>query len=143
MEPVLLIVDDNDDNRFTLSMRLEACGYENIVTAENGREALERMRAGPIDLVLLDIMMPEMNGYQVLEHVKATPELRDLPVIMISALDEIDSVIKCIELGAEDYLAKPFNPTLLRARVAACLEKKRLRDEVRESRDRLQRELDA
>jgi sigma-B regulation protein RsbU (phosphoserine phosphatase) len=126
-----------------LSMRLEACGYENIVTAENGREALEKMRSDPVDLVLLDIMMPEMNGYQVLEHLKADAELRDLPVIVISALDEMDSVIKCIELGAEDYLAKPFNPTLLRARVGASLEKKRLRDEVRAGRDRLQQELDA
>ena len=143
MDPAILVVDDNDDNRFTLSMRLEACGYENIVTAENGREALEKMRAGPIDLVLLDIMMPEMNGYEVLEHLKADTELRDLPVIVISALDEMDSVVKCIELGAEDYLAKPFNPTLLRARVGASLEKKRLRDEVRAGRDRLQQELDA
>jgi phosphoserine phosphatase RsbU/P len=143
MDPVVLIVDDNDDNRFTLSMRLEACGYENIVTAENGREALDKMRSGPVDLVLLDIMMPEMNGYEVLEHLKADTELRDLPVIVISALDEMDSVIKCIELGAEDYLAKPFNPTLLRARVGASLEKKRLRDEVRAGRDRLQQELDA
>ena len=143
MDPVVLVVDDNDDNRFTLLMRLEACGYENIVTAENGREALEKMRAGPIDLVLLDIMIPEMNGYEVLEHLKADTELRDLPVIVISALDEMDSVIKCIELGAEDYLAKPFNPTLLRARVGASLEKKRLRDEVRAGRDRLQQELDA
>jgi len=143
MDPVVLIVDDNEDNRFTLSMRLQACGYENIVAAENGREALEKMRAGPVDLVLLDIMMPEMNGYQVLEHLKANAELRDLPVIVISALDEMDSVIKCIELGAEDYLAKPFNPTLLRARVGASLEKKRLRDEVRVGRDQLQHELDA
>ena len=143
MDPVVLVVDDNDDNRFTLSMRLEACGYENIVTAENGREALEKMRSGPVDLVLLDIMMPEMNGYEVLEHLKADTELRDLPVIVISALDEMDSVVKCIELGAEDYLAKPFNPTLLRARVGASLEKKRLRDEVRAGRDRLQQELDA
>jgi len=102
-DPVVLIVDDNDDNRFTLSMRLEACGYENIVTAENGHEALEKMRSAPVDLVLLDIMMPEMNGYEVLEHLKADAELRDLPVIVISALDEMDSVIKCIELGAEDY----------------------------------------
>jgi sigma-B regulation protein RsbU (phosphoserine phosphatase) len=143
MDPVVLIVDDNEDNRFTLAMRLEACGYENIVTAENGREALDKMRSGPVDLVLLDIMMPEMNGYEVLEHLKADMELRDLPVIVISALDEMDSVIKCIELGAEDYLAKPFNPTLLRARVGASLEKKRLRDEVRAGRDRLQQELDA
>jgi sigma-B regulation protein RsbU (phosphoserine phosphatase) len=97
------------------------------------------MRSGPVDLVLLDIMMPEMNGYEVLEHLKADRELRDVPVIVISALDEMDSVIKCIELGAEDYLAKPFNPTLLRARVGASLEKKQLRDEVRAGRDRLRR----
>jgi sigma-B regulation protein RsbU (phosphoserine phosphatase) len=141
--PVVLVVDDNDDNRFTLSMRLQTCGYENIVTAENGLEALEKIRTDPVDLVLLDIMMPEMNGYQVLEQLKASGALRDLPVIVISALDEMDSVVKCIELGAEDYLAKPFNPTLLRARVGASLEKKRLRDEVRAGRDRLQRELDA
>jgi sigma-B regulation protein RsbU (phosphoserine phosphatase) len=143
MDPVVLVVDDNDDNRFTLSMRLETCGFGNIVTAENGREALEKMRSGPVDLVLLDIMMPEMNGYEVLEHLKADTQLRDVPVIVISALDEMDSVIKCIELGADDYLAKPFNPTLLRARVGASLEKKRLRDEVRAGRDRLQQELDA
>ena len=143
MDPVVLVVDDNDDNRFTLLMRLEACGYSNVVTAENGREALEKMRSGPVDLVLLDIMMPEMNGYEVLEHLKADTELRDLPVIVISALDEMDSVVKCIELGAEDYLAKPFNRTLLRARIGASLEKKRLRDEVRASLQRLERELDA
>jgi sigma-B regulation protein RsbU (phosphoserine phosphatase) len=143
MEPVVMIVDDNDDNRFTLSMRLESCGYSNLITAENGREALEKMRSGSVDLVLLDIMMPEMNGYEVLQHLKASAELRDVPVIVISALDEMESVIKCIELGAEDYLAKPFNPTLLRARVGASLEKKRLRDEVRASRDRLQQELNA
>src|SRR6516162_7410374 len=101
--PNVLIVDDNDDNRFTLSMHLESCGYSSPLTAENGREALAKIASGPIDLVLLDIMMPEMNGYQVLEHLKASPELRDVPVIMISALDEIEGVVKCIELGAEDY----------------------------------------
>jgi phosphoserine phosphatase RsbU/P len=142
MGPLVMIVDDNDDNRFTLSMRLESCGYSNIITAENGREAIEMMRSAPVDLVLLDIMMPEMNGYEVLEHLKANTELCDMPVIVISALGETDSVIKCIELGAEDYLPKPFNPTLLRARVGASLEKKRLRDEVRATRDRLQQELD-
>ena len=81
------------------------------------------MTAKPFDLVLLDVMMPDMNGYEVLEHVKADLSLRDVPIIMISALDEIESVIRCIELGAEDYLNKPFNPTLLRARVGALLEK--------------------
>ena len=101
------------------------------------------MSAQPFDLVLLDVMMPDMNGYEVLEHVKANASLRDIPIIMISALDEIESVIRCIELGAEDYLNKPFNPTLLRARVGALLEKKRLRDEVRRNLVRLEEEMDA
>jgi sigma-B regulation protein RsbU (phosphoserine phosphatase) len=142
-EAALLIVDDNEDNRYTLSQRLARDGYTNVATASNGREALQLLRSRSFDLILLDIMMPEMNGYEVLEHLKASTKLRHLPVIMISALDEMDSVIKCIELGAEDYLAKPFNRTLLRARIGASLEKKRLRDEVRASLQRLERELDA
>src|SRR6516162_9830182 len=125
MDPVVLIVDDNEDNRFTLSMRLEACGYENIVTAENGREALEKMRSGPVDLVLLDIMMPELDGYGVLEELRTDTALRDVPVVMISALEDINSVVRCIELGATDYLTKPFNPVLLKARVDNCIEKAR------------------
>src|SRR5580693_9421076 len=124
-DPVVLIVDDNEDNRFTLSMRLEACGYENIVTAENGREALEKMREGPVDLVLLDIMMPELDGYGVLEELRTDTALRDIPVVMISALEDINSVVRCIELGATDYLTKPFNPVLLKARVDNCIEKAR------------------
>ena len=125
MDPVVLIVDDNDDNRFTLSMRLEACGYENIVTAENGRQALEKMRQGPVDLVLLDIMMPELDGYGVLEELRTDTALRDVPVVMISAIEDINSVVRCIELGATDYLTKPFNPVLLKARVDNCIEKAR------------------
>src|SRR6516162_4506531 len=125
MEPVVLIVDDNEDNRFTLSMRLEACGYENIVTAENGREALENMRSGPVDLVLLDIMMPELDGYGVLEELRTDTALRDVPVVMISALEDVNSVVRCIELGATDYLTKPFNPVLLKARVDKCIERAR------------------
>ena len=82
--------------------------------AEHGRQALELLDARAFDLVLLDIMMPEMNGFEVLETMKASSKLRDIPVVMISALDEIDSIVRCIELGAEDYLPKPFNPTLLR-----------------------------
>jgi len=139
----LLVVDDNEDNRYTLTQRLKRLGYENVATAVDGRDALTRLREGPYDLVLLDVMMPEMNGYEVLEHLKGDERLRDLPVIMISALDQLDSVIRCIELGAEDYLPKPFNPTLLRARVSASLEKKRLRDQVRASLKRLEQELDA
>ena len=139
----LLVVDDNEDNRYTLTRRLKREGYTDLTTANDGREALALLRSRAFDLVLLDIMMPDMNGYQVLEHLKADEKLRDLPVIMISALDEIESVIRCVELGAEDYLAKPFNPTLLRARVGASLEKKRLRDAVRASLDRLEQELDA
>jgi class 3 adenylate cyclase len=130
--PALLVVDDNEDNRYTLTQRLRRQGLANVTTARDGREALELLGARPFDLVLLDIMMPELNGYQVLERLKADARLRHVPVIMISAVDELDSVVRCIELGAEDYLPKPFNPTLLRARVGACLEKKRLHDELAE-----------
>jgi len=130
-DAALLVVDDNEDNRYTLTRRLSREGYANIATATNGREALELLQAKPIDLVLLDIMMPDMNGYEVLEHLKTDPQLRHIPVIMISAVDEIESVIRCVELGAEDYLSKPFNPTLLRARVGASLERKKLHDQVR------------
>jgi class 3 adenylate cyclase len=128
--PALLVVDDNEDNRYTLTQRLKRLGHANVTTAQDGREALALLQSQPFDLVLLDIMMPELNGYQVLEQLKADERLRHIPVIMISAVDELDSVIRCIELGAEDYLTKPFNPTLLRARVGACLEKKRLHDEL-------------
>jgi DNA-binding response OmpR family regulator len=123
----ILVVDDSDSNRDMLRRRLERQGYT-VATAENGRQALAMLRAGGFDLVLLDVMMPEVDGYQVLQEIKASPELRDLPVVMISALDEIASVVRCIEMGAEDYLPKPFDPVLLQARVGACLEQKRLRD---------------
>lgn len=139
----LLIVDDNEDNRYTLMRRLQRQGYANLTSANDGAEALQLLRERPFDLVLLDIMMPVLNGYQVLEQMRADARLRHVPVIMISALDEMDSVIRCIELGAEDYLAKPFNPTLLRARVGACLEKKRLRDELLQHARRMEKELEA
>src|SRR5262249_44445495 len=99
-------------------------------TAADGRQALDLLNSRPFDLVLLDIMMPNVNGYEVLSAMRADERLRHIPVIMISAVDAIDSVIRCIELGAEDYLPKPFNPTLLRARVGASLERKRLHDQV-------------
>ena len=124
----VLVVDDNKINRELLLRRLKKQGHL-VSAADNGSQALEMIRAKPFDLVLLDIMMPEMNGYQVLEAIKTDPELRYIPVIMISAVDDIDSVVRCIELGAEDYLPKPFNPILLKARINACLEKKRLRDQ--------------
>jgi class 3 adenylate cyclase len=124
-------VDDNKVNRLLLGRGLEQEGHK-VAFAENGRQALEAMRKQAYDLVLLDIEMPELNGYQVLEEMAGDMELRNIPVIMTSALDEVDSVVKCIEMGAEDYLTKPLNPILLRARVNSSLEKKRLRDEQRE-----------
>jgi two-component system, sensor histidine kinase ChiS len=128
---LLLVVDDIEANRVLLSARLEREGYV-IATAENGRQALELLRAGTFDLVLLDIMMPIMDGYEVLQRLKADASLRQIPVIMISALNELSSVVRCIEMGAEDYLSKPFNPTLLKARIGASLEKKRFRQTERD-----------
>ena len=124
----VLVVDDTEMNRDMMCALLAADGHQTAV-AENGRLALEAIRNNSYDLILLDVMMPEMNGYQVLEQLKSDPDLRDIPVIVLSALDEIGSVVRCIELGAEDYLPKPFDPVLLRARIGACLEKKRLRDQ--------------
>ena len=123
----ILVVDDNRDIRRMLSTRLKREGYI-ITTAENGLQGLELAQTQPFDLIITDIMMPEMNGYQLLEQLKASPDLRHIPVIIISAVDNLDSVIRCIEMGAEDYLFKPFNNFLLKARVAASLEKKILRD---------------
>lgn len=129
-EPLLgsiLIVDDNDLNRDMLARRLQRQGHK-IKMAVNGREALHKLAEENFDLVLLDIMMPEMNGYEALERIKNDPAISHIPVIMISAIDEIESIVRCIQLGAEDYLPKPFNGTLLKARIGASLEKKRLRD---------------
>ena len=127
----LLVVDDNKVNRLLLGRSLEQQGHT-VEMAENGRQALEMMHAKPFDLVLLDIEMPEMDGYQVLEKVTSDLQLRDIPIIITSALEEINSVVKCIEMGAEDYLTKPVNPVLLKARIGASLEKKHLRDQQRE-----------
>ena len=125
---MILVVDDNELNRELLSRRLGRQGHT-IAVAENGRQALEMVRDRGFDLVLLDVIMPELDGYAVLERMKADDSLRHIPVIMLSALDEIESVVKCIEIGAEDYLPRPFSPVLLNARVGASLEKKRLRDQ--------------
>jgi sigma-B regulation protein RsbU (phosphoserine phosphatase) len=127
----ILIVDDSAGNREMLHRMLIRQGHR-TAQAENGALALELLAAESFDMVLLDIMMPVMDGYAVLREMKTAASLRHIPVIMISALDEIDSVVRCIESGAEDYLPKPFNSTLLRARIGACLEKKTLRDQEQE-----------
>jgi adenylate cyclase len=124
----LLVVDDNKVNRLLLTRSLEQQGHS-VASAANGRLALETLRREPFDLLLLDMEMPEMNGFEVLEQLKNDLQLRDLPVIVTSSLEGIDSVVRCIELGAEDYLPKPVNPVLLKARIGASLEKKRLRDQ--------------
>jgi phosphoserine phosphatase RsbU/P len=139
----ILVVDDIDDNRQLLVRRLEREGFHDVALAADGEEALSLLQAQPFDLVLLDIMMPKLDGYGVLERLKAEGRLHELPVIVISAHSEIDSVVRCIQLGALDYLPKPFNATLLRARVSASLEQKRLRDQVRAHLTRLEAELDA
>jgi class 3 adenylate cyclase len=127
----LLVVDDNKVNRLLLIRTLELQGHRGV-GAENGRVALEMLEREPFDLVLLDIAMPEMDGFQVLERLLANSRLRDLPVIVTSAVEGMDSVVRCIELGADDYLRKPVNPVLLRARVNSSLEKKHLRDTQKE-----------
>lgn len=129
-ETLILVVDDNEMNRDMLSRRLERQGYRSML-AEDGLRAMELVRAHAFDLILLDIMMPRLNGYQFLEQAKTDPALRHIPIIIISAVDDLDSVVKCIEMGAEDYLFKPFNPILLKARIGASLEKKRLLDQER------------
>jgi sigma-B regulation protein RsbU (phosphoserine phosphatase) len=143
----VLAVDDDPANLEILSRRLLRHGLT-VSTALNGEEALAMLRSSPFDLVLLDVMMPGIDGYEVLSRLKADQRTRDIPVIMISALDELGSVIRCVEAGAEDYLPKPFNPTLLRARIGACLEKKSLHDAekqylqtIEKTQTRLDREL--
>jgi adenylate cyclase len=124
----ILVVDDNEGNREMLARRLARQGYD-VRRATGGREALESLRGDLADLVLLDVLMPGIDGYETLRRLKGDEALRNIPVLMISALDEMQSVVRCIELGAEDYLPKPFDPVLLQARIGACLEKKRLRDQ--------------
>jgi adenylate cyclase len=127
----LLVADDNRVNRLLLTRTLEQQGHS-VASAENGRIALEMLRREPFDLLLLDMEMPEMDGFQVLEQLAGDLQLRDLPVIVTSSLEGIESVVRCVELGAEDYLSKPVNAVLLRARIGTSLEKKRLRDQQKE-----------
>jgi adenylate cyclase len=127
----ILIADDNRVNQLLLARGLEQQGHT-VVLADHGAEALDLLRGRRFDLMLLDVLMPELDGYGVLAELKHDPHLSDIPVVMTSALDELDSVVKCLEMGAEDYLTKPINPVLLNARIASSLEKKRLRDQQRE-----------
>ncbi len=125
---MILIIDDNETNCDLLSRQLERQGYT-VAVATSGQQGLQILQAMPYDLILLDIIMPEMSGLEVLAQLKSNPNWQNIPVIMISALEEIDSVVRCVEMGAEDYLSKPFKPVLLRAKITACLEKKRLREQ--------------
>jgi len=136
---VVLVVDDLESNRALLTQRLSRLGYS-IQVAENGHRALDTIAARPVDVILLDILMPGMDGFQVLQRLKADPVTRDIPVIMLSSADQIDVAVRCIELGADDFLPKPFNPTLLMARLESCLSKKRLNDQETAFLHRLQAE---
>jgi sigma-B regulation protein RsbU (phosphoserine phosphatase) len=137
----VLVVDDVAENRDLLVRRLTRLGIADIAQAANGLEALAAIERKTFHLVLLDIMMPEMDGFGVLERLRQDGRINELPVVVISALNEIDPIVRCVELGAEDFIFKPFNPTLLRARVLASLEKKALRDRTREELRRKQAEL--
>lgn len=127
MTAKIMVVDDLEANRTLLSRRLALLGHS-VTSAESGKEALQLLQEAPFDLVMLDLMMPEMDGYQVLQAIKGQPQFVHLPVIMVSANDEIENVVKCIEFGAEDYLPKPFNSVLMRARVEASLQRKATHD---------------
>jgi serine phosphatase RsbU (regulator of sigma subunit) len=140
-KPKILIVDDEPFNVDYIEQELEDAAYETL-TASDGQEALDQVSAGKPDLVLLDIMMPVMDGFEVLSRLKASVETREIPVIVISASNDLKSVVRGIQLGAEDYLPKPFEPTLLGARISSCLEKKRLRDLEKLYLKSLERELE-
>jgi class 3 adenylate cyclase len=127
----LLVADDNKVNRLLLTRSLELQGHR-VASAENGLRALEMLRADAFDLLLLDMEMPEMDGFQVLEHMVGDARLRDLPVIVTSSLEGVAHVVRCIELGADDFLQKPVNPVILKARINSSLEKKRLRDQQKD-----------
>ena len=140
-KPNILIVDDEPFNVDYLEQELEDLGYR-TTSAANGQQALDLVQDNPPDMILLDIMMPVMDGFEVLTRLKASESLRDIPVVVISAMSDLDSVVKGIELGADDYLPKPFEPTLLEARLHAGLEKKRLRDIEKVYLEALERELE-
>ncbi|HNB41299.1 MAG TPA: response regulator, partial [Anaerolineales bacterium] len=138
--PRILIVDDEPFNVDYLEQELADFGYE-LLTAANGEEALEKIRTGSPDLVLLDIMMPIMDGFTVLGQAKADAAIRNIPIIIISANNDLQSVVKGLQKGAEDYLPKPFEPTILYARISASLDRKRLRDQEQVYLQSLENEL--
>jgi class 3 adenylate cyclase len=135
----LLVVDDDPANRDMLSRRLQRLGYE-VKQAANGREALDRLRREPAELVLLDLLMPELDGLQTLQVMRTEPALRDIPVIMLTALDDVESTVRCIEVGAVDFVPKPFNPVILRARIDAALERQRFHARERSHTEQISRE---
>jgi len=123
-DATILIVEDTQMMRVLMSRYLKQAGFQNIIETQNGQEGLEALNAHQIDLILLDINMPVMDGYQALEAIRADAKWKELPVIMITAVDDIESVARCIEMGAEDYMPKLFNPILLKSRILSCLEKR-------------------
>jgi response regulator RpfG family c-di-GMP phosphodiesterase len=135
----ILVVDDNEHNREILSRRLMREGHR-VRQAQDGRRALDVMRREPVDTVLLDLMMPVMDGYETLAEIKRDPALRHVPIIVITAVDEMEGAVRCIEQGAEDYVGKPVDQVLLRARLRACLNKKRLHDLEKEHRREIERQ---
>ncbi|RMF67881.1 MAG: hybrid sensor histidine kinase/response regulator, partial [Cyanobacteria bacterium J069] len=137
----VLVIDDEEVTRLLVSRHLKQ-QVKAVTTADSGQAGLDLLQAQPFDLVLLDIIMPGLSGVQTLEKIKSDPVLQAIPVIMISAADDLDSVVRCIELGAEDYLLKPLNPVLLKARAGACLERKWLRDQEQSYLRQLQSEKD-
>ena len=138
----ILVVDDHKTNRLKMSFAVKKEGHT-VETAENGLEAMEMLRARSFDLVLLDIVMPVMDGYEVLERMKSDQKLRDIPVLVISSMQEMNSIVKGIQMGAEDYLPKTFDPVFLKARVVTSLEKKRFRDQELEYLRQVDRLTDA
>ena len=131
---VILAVDDNKNNTDLLEKRLEKQGHK-VYSANNGKDALLRlgMDRNEIDVILLDIVMPEMNGFEVLKYIKTDKRFFEIPVIMISSMDDTDSIYRCIENGADDYITKPFDKSILDARISSCIEKKHLRDKEKRS----------
>jgi adenylate cyclase len=138
--PAILIVDDNEDNRYTLQLLLESDGHSRLATASGGQEALALLAREKFSLVLLDMMMPDLNGDEVLKIIKSNPDMRDVSVVMLSADTDTERVAKCIEIGADDYLPKPFNPTILRARISSELRKRSLRSMENEYLERIEEE---